>query len=45
MLIQLFGAEPSGFASRHTYQSRFGLSRDARDSMNHGCWSLVWFGT
>ena len=27
------------------YQSAFGLSRDERDSMNQGCWSLVWFIT
>ena len=38
-------SEPSGFGSRQTYQSAFGLSLDERDSTNHGCWSLVWFGT
>ena len=42
---QLFGAPPSGFGSRHRYQSRFGLSRELRLSMNQGCWSEVWFGT
>ena len=34
---QLFGGLPSGFASRQTYQSRFGESFDERDSRNHGC--------
>ena len=38
-------ALPSGAASRQTYQSRFALSRDARLSRNHGCWSEVWLGT
>ena len=28
--------------SLHTYQSRFGLRRDERDSTNQGCWSDVW---
>ena len=32
-LSQLFGGEPSGFASRQIYQSRFGLSFDARLSL------------
>ncbi len=32
-------------SSFQTYQSAFGLSRDDRDSANHGCWSLVWFTT
>ena len=45
LLTQLFGGEPSGFGSAQTYQSRFGLSRDERDSWNHGCSMLVWFGT
>ena len=36
---QLFGR------SRHQYQSRFGLSRLARDSANHGCSSEVWLTT
>ena len=40
-----FGGPPSGFASRQTYQSRFGLSRADRDSTNHGCRSDVWLGT
>ena len=39
--IQLLG----GFPSRQRYQSRFVLSRDERDSTNHGCRSEVWFGT
>ena len=43
--IQLFGAVPSARGSRQRYQSRFGLSRELRLSMNHGCWSDVWFGT
>jgi hypothetical protein len=41
---QLLGGR-SGVPSRHTYQPRFGDVRDARDSTNQGCWSLVWFGT
>ena len=41
----MFGGPPSGAGSRQMYQSRLGLSREARDSMNHGCWSEVWFGT
>jgi hypothetical protein len=27
------------------YQSRFGLSRERRDTWNQGCWSEVWLGT
>src|SRR3546814_8469257 len=44
---QLLGRAPSGPPppSRHTYQSRLGEVREERDSTNHGCWSLVWFGT
>ena len=34
---QSFGGPPSGAPSRHTYQSRFGLSRLERESANHGC--------
>ncbi len=45
LLTQLFGAEPSGLGSAQTYQSRLGLSRDDRDSWNHGWSMLVWFGT
>ena len=44
-LPQLLGGEPSGLASRQMYQSRLGLSRLERDSMNQGCWSEVWLGT
>ena len=36
------GAEPSGAASRQTYQSAFALSRDELDSTNHACSSEVW---
>jgi alpha-glucosidase len=36
--IQLFGGPPST-PSRQIYQSRLGLSRPARDSINQGCWS------
>ena len=32
-------------SSFQTYQSARGLSGDARDSTNHGCWSLVWLTT
>lgn len=28
-----------------TYQSRFGLSLDDRDSLNQACWSEVWLMT
>src|SRR5689334_20643622 len=41
---QLFGNLPSS-PSRQMYQSRFGLSLEERDSMNHGCSSLVWLIT
>ena len=41
---QLLGGA-SGVPSRHTYQSRRAALREARASRNHGCWSLVWFGT
>ena len=34
-----------GGSSRHQYQSRFGFSRDARDSTNHGCCDEVWLTT
>ena len=40
----MFGSAPSR-ASRQRYQSRFGLSRDDRDSTNHGCSSEVWLTT
>ena len=43
--VQSLGGPPSAVPSRHTYQSRFALSRLARESSNHGCWSDVWFGT
>jgi hypothetical protein len=43
--IQLFGGPPSEAPSRQTYQSRLGLSRDARDSTNHSWRSELWFGT
>ena len=36
---------PLWSSSVQTYQSALALSRDERDSMNHGCWSLVWFIT
>ena len=42
------GPEPpasSGRSSRQRYQSRLAERRDDRDSMNHGCWSLLWLGT
>ena len=42
---QLLGGDPSGAGSRHTYQSRWALSRDDAASTNHGCWSEVWLGT
>ena len=45
LLSQLFGGPPPGRGSRQMYQSRFGLSREARLSRNQGCWSEVWFGT
>jgi len=41
----LFGTPPSRAGSRQMYQSRLGLSREARLSTNQGCWSEVWFGT
>ena len=34
-----------GAGSRQMYQSRLGLSREARLSRNQGCWSEVWLGT
>ena len=42
---QSFGGRRRARPSRQTYQSRFGSSRDERDSTNHGCRSDVWFGT
>ena len=36
---QLFGGPPPAPGSRQMYQLRLGLSRDDRDSTNHGCWS------
>ena len=42
---QLLGGPPSSDGSAHTYQSRFGLLREARASINQGCSMLVWFGT
>src|SRR5215210_6076468 len=48
---QLFGSAPGSpafmpsRAGRHQYQSRFGLSFEARDSTNHGCSSEVWLTT
>ena len=45
LLTQLFGGPPSPRPSAQTYQSRHGERRDEREAMNHGCWSLVWFGT
>jgi hypothetical protein len=42
---QLFGGVSGPPPSRQTYQSRFGFSREDRDSTNHGCWSEVWLGT
>ena len=41
---QLFGGPPPR-PSRQMYQSRLGESRDDRESRNHGCCELVWFGT
>ncbi len=32
-------------SARHQYQSRFGLSLEARDSSNHACSSEVWLTT
>ena len=39
------GGPPPGAGSRHTNQSRRGLSRDDRDSTNHGCSLETWLGT
>ena len=41
---QSFGGPPPT-PSRHTYQSRFGSSREERAASNHGWRSDVWFGT
>ena len=37
LLTQLFGGEPSGLGSAHTYHSRLAAVREDRDSPNHGC--------
>ena len=42
---QFDGGPPPGAGSAQMYQSRFGLSRDERDSTNHGCSIEVWHGT
>ncbi len=42
--VQLLGNSP-GLSLRQWYQLRLGLSRDERDSINHGWASLVWLGT
>ena len=41
---QSFGGPPS-IPSRHTYQSRFGSSREDRAASNQAWRSEVWFGT
>src|SRR4249919_4379305 len=42
---QLLGGVPSGRGSAHTYQSCFGLSREARLSVNQSCSIEVWLST
>ena len=43
--VQFDGGPPAGDGSAQRYQSRFGLSRDERDSTNQGCSTEVWQGT